>query len=51
MLLPASSQVWLPKGYLAYFIDDTVDAPDLKAFYARYAGSEARNQPLHPAMI
>ena len=51
MLLPASLQDWLPKGHLAYFIGDTVDALDLKAFYARYAGSGARNQPFHPAMM
>lgn len=32
MLLPASLRDWLPKGHLAYFIGDTVDALDLKAF-------------------
>ena len=51
MLLPASLQDWLPKGHLAYFISDTVDALELKAFYARYAGGGARNQPFHPAMM
>ena len=51
MLLPASLQDWLPRGHLAYSISDTVDALDLKAFYARYAGGGARNQPLHPAMM
>jgi transposase len=51
MLLPASLQDWLPKGHLAYFISDTVDALDLGAFYARYAGGGARNQPFHPAMM
>jgi transposase len=51
MLLPASLQDWLPSGHLAYFISDTVDALDLKAFYARYAGGGARNQPFHPAMM
>ena len=51
MLLPASLQDWLPKGHLAYFIGDTVDALDLKAFYARYEGGGARNQPFHPAMM
>ena len=51
MLLPASLQDWLPQGHLAYFISDTVDALDLKAFYARYAGGGARNQPFHPAML
>lgn len=51
MLLPASLQDWLPAGHLAYFIGDTVDALDLQAFYARYAGGGARNQPFHPAMM
>jgi transposase len=51
MLLPASLQDWLPRGHLAYFISDTVDALDLNAFYARYAGGGARNQPFHPAMM
>jgi hypothetical protein len=51
MLLPASLQDWLPKGHLAYFISDTVDALELKAFYARYACGSARNQPFHPAMM
>lgn len=51
MLLPASLQDWLPKGHLAYFIGDTVDALNLKAFYARYEGGGARNQPFHPAMM
>ena len=51
MLLPASLQDWLPQGHLAYFISDTVDALDLKAFYARSAGGGARNQPFHPAML
>jgi transposase len=51
MLLPAALQDWLPAGHLAYFISDTVDALDLKAFYARYAGGGSRNQPFHPAMM
>jgi len=51
MLLPAALQDWLPQGHLAYFISDTVDALDLSAFYARYAGGGARNQPFHPAML
>jgi transposase len=42
MLLPASLQDWLPNGHLAYFISDTVDALDRKAFYARYAGGGSR---------
>jgi transposase len=51
MLLPASLQDWLPKGHLAYFISDTVDVLNLKAFYARYDGGGSRNQPFHPAMM
>jgi transposase len=51
MLLPASLQDWLPKGHLAYFVSDTIDALDLGAFYARYAGGGSRNQPFHPAMM
>ena len=51
MLLPAAPQDWLPQGHLAYFISDTVDALDLKAFYARYDGGGSRNQPFHPAMM
>lgn len=35
MLLPAAPQDWLPAGHLAHFINDTVDALDLKALYAR----------------
>ena len=51
MLLPAALQDWLPRGHLAYFIGDTVDALDLSAFYARYVGGGARNQPFHPSMM
>lgn len=51
MLLPASLQDWLPEGHLAYFISDTVDTLDLKAFYLRYQGGGSRNQPFHPSMM
>jgi hypothetical protein len=51
MLLPAPPQDWLPTGHLAHFINDTVDALELKAFYARYEGGGSRNQPFHPAMM
>ena len=51
MLLPAAPQDWLPAGHLAHFINDTVDALDLSAFYARYEGGGSRNQPFHPAMM
>lgn len=42
MLLLAAPQEWLPAGHLVYFINDTVDALDLKAFYARYEGGGSR---------
>ena len=51
MLLPAAPQDWLPPGHLAHFINDTVEALNLKAFYARYEGGGSRNQPFHPAMM
>jgi transposase len=51
MLLPHALQEWLPEGHLAYYISDTVDALDLRAFHARYAGGGPRNQPFHPAMM
>lgn len=50
MLLPASLQDWLPKGHLADFISDTVDALGHDAFYARCAGGGALNQPFHPVI-
>ena len=51
MLLLATPQDWLPKGHLAYLISDTIEVLDLGAFYARYAGGGARNQPFHPSMM
>lgn len=51
MLLPHALQDWLPEGHLAYYISDTVDALDLSAFHARYAGGGPRNQPFHPVMM
>lgn len=50
-LLPSALQDWLPEGHLAYFISDTIDALDLGAFHARYAGGGPRNQPFHPTMM
>jgi transposase len=50
-LLPNALQDWLPPGHLAYFINDTVDSLDLRAFHARYAKDGPRNQPFHPAMM
>jgi transposase/IS5 family transposase len=50
-LMPCALQEWLPQGHLAYFINDTVDRLDLRAFHIRYAGGGSRNQPFHPAMM
>ena len=50
-LLPHSMREWLPEGHLAYFINDTVDSLDLRAFHARYAKCGPRNQPFHPSMM
>ena len=44
MLLPAAPQDWLPPGHLAHFINDTVEALNLKVFYARYEGGGSRKQ-------
>lgn len=51
LLLPASSKDWLPERHLADFISDAVDALDLAAFHARYAGDGRRRQPFDPAMM
>jgi transposase len=50
-LLPNAFQDWLPRGHLAYFINDTVDSLNLSVFHARYAAVGPRNQPFHPAMM
>ena len=51
LLLPHSLREWLPEDHLAHFVSETIDALDLSAFYARYEGGGARNQPFHPAMM
>ena len=51
LLLPHALQDWLPQGHLAHYINDTVDALDLSAFFKRYEGGGSRNQPFHPAMM
>jgi transposase/type II secretory pathway pseudopilin PulG len=51
LLLPQSLQEWLPAGHLADYINDTIDALDLSAFFKRYEGGGSRNQPFHPAMM
>ena len=51
ILLPQSLQEWLPASHLAHYISDTIDALDLSAFFKRYEGGGARNQPFHPGMM
>jgi transposase len=51
LLLPPSPRDWLPDGHLAYFLSDTVDALDLKAFDEPYAGDGRRNSPYDPRMM
>ena len=48
-LMPCDLQEWLPAGHLAYFVSDTEDSLDLKAFHAPYPGGGTRNQQFHPA--
>lgn len=50
-LLPPSPREWLPEEHLVYFISETVDRLDLKAFYKRYEGDGRRNQPYEPRMM
>ena len=51
LLLPHSLREWLPEDHLAHYISETIEALDLRAFYARYEDGGARNQPFHPAMM
>lgn len=51
LLLPHSLHEWLPEDHLAHFVSETIDTLDLSAFYKRYEGGGARNQPFHPAMM
>ena len=51
LLLPHSLREWLPEDHLVHYISETIDALDLRAFYARYEEGGARNQPFHPAMM
>lgn len=51
LLLPPSPRDWLPEDHLAYFISETVDILDLKAFYAHYEGDGRRNSPFDPRMM
>lgn len=50
-LLPPALQDWLPKGHLADFIGDMIEALGLSGFCKRYESGGSRNQPFHPAMM
>lgn len=50
LLLPASLKEWLPEAHLASFVSNTVEAPNLRAFHARYEGDGRRRQPFDPSM-
>jgi len=50
-LLPPSLRDWLPEEHLAFFLSDTIDALDLKAFEARYGDAGPGNQAFDPRMM
>lgn len=49
LLLPHSMREWLTEGYLVYFINDTVESLELRAFHARYAVSGSPPDRIRPA--
>jgi transposase len=51
LLLPPSLRDWLPEDHLAFFISDSVDAMDLRAFDARYGDEGPGNQAFDPKMM
>lgn len=50
-LLPPNPGDWLSTDHLAYFVSDTIDTLDLRAFYAPYEGDGRRKQPYEPTMM
>ncbi len=50
-LFPSNPRDWLPEGHLSFFISDTVEAMDVRAFYERYEGDGRRNRPFDPGMM
>jgi len=52
-LFPPSPGDWLPEGHLAYFIAETVEELDLRAFVAKYADRDDGRGSLayHPRML
>ena len=51
LLMAPDLRDWLPEGHLAHHVSDLVDALDLRAFYAPYAGDGRRNAPYEPSMM
>jgi len=51
LLLPPDLRDWVPERHLVRFLSDTVDALDLSAFRARFAGGGPRCQPYDPRML
>jgi transposase len=49
--LPPSPTDWLPENHLAYFIDEVIDALDLRPFYQDYEGESRGQPPFDPAMM
>jgi hypothetical protein len=50
-LLPPSPRDWLPKGHLAWFIQDTVDALDIDALVDKYRISGKGELPYPPRVM
>lgn len=50
-MLPPSVAEWLPKGHLAWFILDTMDALDLTRLYERYPLGRCGNAAYDPKMV
>jgi len=48
---PTRCRIGCQRTIWRYFIDETVDQLDLRAFHARYEAGGPRNQPYHPAMM
>ena len=50
-LMPPSLHDWLPKGHLAYFVRETVEALDLSAILDTYDSSRGGYPAYHPLMM
>ncbi len=50
-IFPPSVRDWLPEEHIAFFISDTIDALDLRAFDERYDDEGPGNQAFDPRMM